>query len=56
VASPSRFTCAACGGTFTIGWTKEQAQAEKTANGFDVYKCVQVCDDCYKILMDGLYQ
>lgn len=56
MADNLEYKCAACGGTFTKDWSDEEAAAEKSDNGFDVYECVIVCDDCYHKIMDGILQ
>ncbi len=44
------YTCAACSGTFTKGWSdEEQAAAAKELFGtIPVTEMVTVCDDCFK--------
>ena len=44
------FICAACHGTFTKGWSDEEAQAEADTAGF-VDQSVTVCEDCYVAMM-----
>jgi len=44
------FKCEACGGTFTKGWTDEEALAESAALGFGGDLAV-ICDDCHEQLM-----
>lgn len=49
------FDCAQCGGTFTKGWTDEEARAEAERNyGVPAERVVEpatVCDDCYRAVM-----
>ena len=44
------FTCEACGGTYTKGWTDAEAVAEADAAGFRDQSAV-VCDPCYVKMM-----
>jgi hypothetical protein len=48
------YTCAACGGTFTSGWSEAEAAAEaRNAFGVDLTQdptMVVVCDACYKAM------
>lgn len=48
-----KFTCAACGETFTPSWTDEEAQREADKNfpGLKPEDRSTVCDDCYKLLL-----
>jgi len=50
-----RYTCAACGGTFTAEWSTEEAEAE----ALEIFGIVdasrdpdmaEICDDCFKRL------
>lgn len=47
------FTCAACGGTFEVGWSDEEAEAEKAQNFPAAVAAGEefelVCDDCYPL-------
>ncbi len=47
---PDTYTCAVCAGTFSYGWSEEEALAELKENFGDIPKedCDIVCDDCYK--------
>jgi hypothetical protein len=47
------YTCAACRGVFSYGWTEEEALAEKEENwGGMPMECMEVvCDDCYRKMM-----
>lgn len=47
------FTCYTCDRTFVSGWTDEEAQSElrDSFGTISVDDCVQVCDDCYKLMM-----
>lgn len=45
-----KFTCAHCGGVFTIGWSEEEAEAEaREFFGYEVpeEQREELCDDCY---------
>jgi hypothetical protein len=44
------FTCDACGGAFTKGWTDAEAKAEADAVGFEDQSAT-VCDPCYRQMM-----
>ena len=48
------YTCDICKGTFTSGWSKEEASAESEKEfGVEVTEEThgEVCDDCYKKFM-----
>jgi hypothetical protein len=49
-----KYTCAACGGTFSKGWSEEEALAEsRDVFGVDPAQdptMAVVCDDCYKAM------
>lgn len=44
------YKCAACGETFSKGWSEAEAIDELNDNfpGFTTDECDIVCDDCYK--------
>lgn len=49
------YTCAACGDTFTKGWTDEEMEIEARIHGFDLSASdnVLVCDDCFVPIMQA---
>jgi hypothetical protein len=55
MTNKSEYTCAACGRTFTKGWSDEEAakEREETFPGFDESECDLVCDTCYKAMGFG---
>ena len=49
--APNEYRCAQCHEVFEKGWSEEEAQAEKTANGWGdipMKECSVICDDCYQ--------
>ena len=48
VHRPEKFQCAICKGVFKYDWSEEKALAEAKANGFNVFECATVCDECYE--------
>jgi hypothetical protein len=48
------YTCARCGGTFTPGWSEEEARAEAAQNWGDVPAVAmdEICDDCHTEFME----
>lgn len=54
---PKTYTCADCGGTFTEGWSDEEAQAEAVKNfgvRGDAPGMAKVCDGCYREIMERI--
>ena len=47
------YTCENCGGTFTKGWSDEQAQAESESlyPAQDLEETGIVCDNCFRKIM-----
>lgn len=53
--SENEFICDACNGRFYKSWTEAEALAEKAENGWhdmDTSSMAEVCDDCYKEIME----
>lgn len=52
----NEYQCALCGEVFEKIWTQEEA-IEEFKNNFgkdDIEGCVELCDDCYKIVMEQI--
>ena len=54
------FTCASCGGTFSKGWSDEEAAAEAKGlfpgiDASDPAEAGVVCDDCYRHIMGRVH-
>ena len=48
------YTCEECSGTFTKGWSDDEADAEAAANPGSTPRCARtalVCDECYRKLL-----
>jgi rubredoxin len=45
------FQCASCQQIFEKGWSEQEAQAEREANGWKDLDCAVVCGDCYRMVM-----
>lgn len=55
--SAKQFRCAKCGGTFTKGWSDEEAAAEDARTFPEVGPAVEravVCDPCYQAFLRWL--
>lgn len=53
---PDTFTCARCGGTFSKGWSDEEAAAEAQANfsEAELADTAVVCDECFREFVPAL--
>jgi rubredoxin len=45
------FQCASCQQIFEKGWSEQEAQAEREANGWKDLDCSVVCENCHRMIM-----
>jgi hypothetical protein len=48
----NEFRCAVCKEVYEKGWSDEEMNAERKANGWEDKDCELICDYCYNILME----